>query len=107
MVSTVFGFGAYDKDADPPLSPVVGSSMGAQYGTNQTLVYIAIILILVMLCTKPCIVKFSSGHQVHEENQIEFQAINQNDSEPSDRNRPSINADASASRDISANEMVQ
>ena len=107
MVATVFGFGSYDKNADPPLSPVVGSSMDVQYGTNQALVYIAIILILVMLCTKPCIVKFTSGHHVHEENSIEFQAINQNDSEPSDRNRPSINADNSASRDISANEMVQ
>ena len=72
MVGTVFGFGSYDKDADPPLSPIIGGSMTQQYSTNQSFVYLAIVLILVMLCTKPCIVKFSSGHQVHEENQIEF-----------------------------------
>jgi hypothetical protein len=64
------------------------------------LVYTAIILILVMLCTKPCIVKLSGGHQIHEENQIEFQAINQNDN--ADVMRPqSINPDNSLSKDIS------
>lgn len=79
MVATVFGFGSYPKDNQPPLVPIIGSSMDQMYSINMALVYIAIILILVMLCTKPCIVKFSGGHQVHEENQIEFQAINQND----------------------------
>jgi len=59
-----------------------------------------------MLCTKPCIVKFTGGHQVHEENQIEFQAINQNDPESERLQKGSINNDQSASRDISSDQMM-
>ena len=105
MVTTVFGFGNY-AETTPEMTPIVGGSLNQQYSTNMALVYIAVILILVMLCTKPCIVKLSGGHQIHEENQIEFQAINQNDN--ADVMRPqSINPDNSASRDISTDQMVQ
>jgi hypothetical protein len=40
-------------------------------------VYTAILLIFVMLCTKPCMVKLSGSPHVHEE--IEFQQVNQQD----------------------------
>ena len=71
MVTTVFGFGNY-AETDPKQVPFFGSSLESQYSVNMALVYIAIILIFVMLCTKPCIVKFSGNKQVGEENQIEF-----------------------------------
>lgn len=93
MVTTVFGFGNYAK-TDPKQVPIHGKTLEAQYATNQALVYIAIILIFFMLCTKPCMVKFGSKHQVHEENQIEFSQINQ----INDEDKPSsINVDANAS----------
>lgn len=72
MVTTVFAGGAYEEKK-PPLKPILGSSMDQQYAINKALVYIAVILILVMLCTKPCIVKFSGSGESHEHNQIEFQ----------------------------------
>lgn len=103
MVATVFGFGSFPEQ-EPPIAPIIGRNTPQMYSINMALVYIAIILILVMLCTKPMIVKFSGGHQVHEENQIEFQAINQVDQES--RLKGSIN-DESASRDISSDQMVQ
>jgi hypothetical protein len=79
MVTTVFGFGGYEVK-DPKMIPLVGdkdSSLSTQYTLCVIFVYvIAIPLILVMLCTKPCIAKFKGGHAVHEENAIEFQALN-------------------------------
>ena len=55
-----------------------------------------------MLCTKPCLVKFKGGHSVHEENAIEFQAINQVE----DSDRPSINADPGSREGLSSDELV-
>jgi len=76
MVVTVFGFGNY-VERDPPETPFYGATLNQQYAIHMAFVYIAILLILVMLCTKPCIVKFAGSKQVHEENQIEFQQIPQ------------------------------
>lgn len=67
MVVTVFGFGNY-VERDPPETPFYGATLNQQYAIHMAFVYIAILLILVMLCTKPCIVKFAGSKQVHEEN---------------------------------------
>jgi len=75
MVTTVFQFGAYPTDLKPEQVPLFNDTLRAQYNVNQGLVYTAILLILVMLCTKPCMVKLSGKAHVHEE--IEFQAVNQ------------------------------
>lgn len=40
---------------------------------------VAIMLIPVMLCTKPCIFKFSAHDQVHEADQIEFAPLPQSE----------------------------
>jgi len=77
MVTTVFQFGAYDADLKPPQVPLVGGSMSGQFALGQSLVYTAILLIFVMLCTKPCMVKLGGSPHVHEE--IEFQQVNQQD----------------------------
>lgn len=74
MVTTVFQFGAYTEKV-PAEVPFFGGSLDTQYSVNLTLVVIAILLVFVMLCTKPCIVKFSSKKHVHQE--IEFQQVNQ------------------------------
>jgi hypothetical protein len=47
--------------------------MGAQYSTNVTFAILAFLLIFVMLCTKPCIVKFKGDSHVHQSNEVEFQ----------------------------------
>lgn len=109
MVTTVFGFGGYDKNADkPPMLPLAGATIGDQYLMSVIFVYvIAIPLILVMLCTKPCLVKCSGGHDVHEENQIEFQPINQKDSEDFQQKAKSSAINPDGSEDYSGNEMMQ
>lgn len=75
MVTTVFGFGS-PPETEPVQVPLFSDSLSGQYSVNQAMVYTAVILILVMLCTKPCIVKFKGGAHVADENQIEFQQIN-------------------------------
>lgn len=79
--------------------------MEAQYSINQALFYIAVLLIFVMLCTKPCIVKFSGNKQVHEENQIEFQQIDQ--IEEKDKPINSVINQADQSREQSSEDMMQ
>lgn len=74
MVTTVFQFGQYTQK-DPSELPFFSDSLDTQYSVNFTLVVIAILLVFVMLCTKPCIVKFSAKKHVYEE--IEFQQVNQ------------------------------
>lgn len=68
--------------------------------------YIAIVLILVMLCTKPCIVKFSGSSNVHEE--IEFQAVRQE--EPRDisgsEKKKIASINNTDSRDVSADDVM-
>lgn len=78
--------------------------MEAQYSINQALFYIAVLLIFVMLCTKPCIVKFSGNKQVHEENQIEFQQIDQ--IEEKDKPINSVINQADQSREQSSEDMM-
>ena len=77
MVTTVFQFGAYDDTLVPPQVPLFGSSMKHQFTVCQALVYTAILLIFVMLCTKPCMVKLQGTSHVQDE--IEFQQVNQQD----------------------------
>ena len=55
-----------EKPGKPLMRPIIGGSMDEQYRTNGSLAIIAILLIFVMLCTKPCIVKFKGEAQVHE-----------------------------------------
>lgn len=105
MVTTVFQFGAY-ATTTPMMTPFFGATLEEQYKVNMAFVYIAILLMLVMLCTKPCIVKFSGGSHVHEE--IEFQAVRQD--EPRDisgsekKKLASINN--TDSRDVSADDVM-
>lgn len=68
MVTTIFGFGQFDPK-DPPEQPFFGGDLTAQYTINQALAYTAGLLIAIMLCVKPCYVKFTSAKHVHEENQ--------------------------------------
>jgi len=109
MVTTVFQFGSYPTDLKPEQVPLWGDSLSGQYTLNQALVYTAILLILVMLCTKPCMVKLSGTKHVHEE--IEFQAVNQMEENQirdvsAPKQGPSINAVESVSRDMSSDEMM-
>jgi len=74
MVTTVFQFGAYDETLVPPQVQLFGDSMRGQFNVCQGLVYTAILLIFVMLCTKPCLVKLQGTSHVQDE--IEFQQVN-------------------------------
>jgi len=59
MVQTVFNFG---KQQDPSLEPLVSTNAG-MYATSQALTYIALALIPVMLCVKPCCFRGGGGHE--------------------------------------------
>ena len=71
---------------------------------NVLLVVVAVLLILVMLCTKPCMVKLSGNHHVHQE--IEFQAVQQNEDDRKEMPANSINHVDNQSRDASSDEML-
>jgi len=53
MVTTVFKFGGFDKK----MFAIIGSSQDQQYAIALGLEVVAFILIPVMLCAKPCILK--------------------------------------------------
>lgn len=65
MVYTVFGFGAYTPQT-PPNDPFFGDTLEFQYNLNMAFVFTAYFLIMVMLCSKPCLVKFRGSSQVQE-----------------------------------------
>lgn len=77
MVTTIFKFGGFDK----PYDAIIGTSQSNQYMIANTLEFIAFALIPVMLCVKPCVLK-TPADQVHEQNQIEFAPISQNEEGP-------------------------
>ena len=81
MVTTVFQFGSFEqRKAAPYIHPLIFSNPelepndlnNKQYSFSLTLVVIAILLIFVMLCTKPCLVKCKGDSHVHENEGIEF-----------------------------------
>lgn len=76
MVTTIFKFGSPDFDNTPA---IIGHSLGQQYSMALGFELVAIMLIPVMLCTKPCIFKFSAHDQVHEADQIEFAPLPQSE----------------------------
>jgi len=115
MVTTVFQFGSFEQRKNAPfIHPLIFSNPelpndelnNKQYSFCLTLVVIAILLIFVMLCTKPCLVKCKGDSHVHENEGIEFQAIAQNDDKDK-MNIKSINNADSSRGDMSSEEIMQ
>ena len=61
MITTVFGFGNYDKSAE--MDPIIGKNEDQQYAIAVALLVTAAIFIPVMLLVKPCIVLASSPEE--------------------------------------------
>jgi V-type H+-transporting ATPase subunit a len=58
MITTVFGFGNYDKTK--PRLPIIGSSQDVMYNYSLLLLFSAIVCIPIMLCTKPMLFSMSA-----------------------------------------------
>ena len=110
MVTTVFQFGGFEQNKQapyihpliftPPLDTTPDVDLNnTQYTFCLSLVVIAILLIFVMLCTKPCLVKCKGDSHVHEHEGIEFQAIDQNDDKIQNK---AINQNDSSRGDMSS-----
>lgn len=80
MITQVFSFGNYKTtDPDNKMAPLVGGSNDTQYGIGVALVIIVVILVPVMLCTKPIIAGCSQDHSDEDQDEIEFTNINRGD----------------------------
>ena len=76
MITEVFSFGDWNKPGTSNLDPVFGSSNDEQYGVGVALLIIVVILIPVMLCTKPIMHACLTGDADEEQDEIEFTNIN-------------------------------
>jgi len=65
VITTVFGFGNYDKKK--PKEPIIGKTQDQMYGIALFLLITVIILVPIMLFTKPCLVKSKINNSVHEQ----------------------------------------
>jgi len=70
MITTIFGFGQYDKDT--PMDPIIGDSEEQMYQIALTLLVLVIIFVPIMLFTKPCAVLLRDKDADEEDDMIEF-----------------------------------
>ena len=84
MITEVFGFGQWNKTAsDATIEPIVGSDNDQQYAIGLSLLAVVVILIPVMLCTKPIIAGCFTDHDDSDRDEIEFTNINRGDNDMS------------------------
>ena len=70
MITTVFGFGQYDKET--PMDPIIGDSEEQMYQIALTLLVLVVIFVPIMLFTKPCAVLFRDKNGNEQDDMIEF-----------------------------------
>jgi hypothetical protein len=75
MITQVFKFGDYSNDIDP----VIGGSNSTQYAIGMALLLIVVVLIPIMMCTKPIVHGCFQDHAEEERDMIEFTNINRGD----------------------------
>ena len=78
MITQVFGFGDY-KSQGENVEPVLLSSNEQQYGVGMALLLIVLVLVPIMLCTKPIIAGCSTHDDHDDDDEIEFTNINRDD----------------------------
>lgn len=79
MITEVFGFGQWNKTAsDATIEPVFGDSNDTQYGIGLAFLAIVILVIPIMLCTKPILYACTHGDDDNND-EIEFTNINRGD----------------------------
>lgn len=79
MITEVFGFGQWNKTGYENLEPVIGKTNDEQYGIGMALLFIVVILVPVMLCTKPIMYACLHNDADDEQDEIEFTNINRGD----------------------------
>jgi hypothetical protein len=79
MITEVFGFGVWNKTGTDNLEPVIGSTNDVQYGIGMAFLLIVVILVPVMLCTKPIMYACLHNDADDEQDEIEFTNINRGD----------------------------
>jgi hypothetical protein len=79
MITEVFGFGNWNKTGTDNLEPVIGSTNDVQYGIGMAFLIIVVILVPIMLCTKPIMYACLNGDADDDQDEIEFTNINRGD----------------------------
>lgn len=74
MITTVFGFGNYDKSKE--MDPIIGRNEDQQYGIAVALLITAALFIPIMLCVKPCIALASQPDEPQVEENADNQSMN-------------------------------
>ena len=91
MITEVFGFGQWNKTAsDATIEPIIGDTNDQQYAIGLALLGVVVILIPVMLCTKPIIAGCFTDHEADDRDMIEFTNINRGDNDMSQPLQPGI-----------------
>jgi hypothetical protein len=101
MITEVFGFGQWNKtESDAHVQPLIGDSNDQQYAIGLSLLLIVVILIPVMLCTKPIMHACLHSDSDEENDEIEFTNINRGD-DMSQPLAPGIQRDSSGFEPVS------
>jgi V-type H+-transporting ATPase subunit a len=80
MINEVFGFGQWNKTAaDAHIQPIIGDTNDQQYAIGLSFLLIVVILIPVMLCTKPILHACLHNDSDDDRDEIEFTNINRGD----------------------------
>lgn len=95
MITTVFGFGNYDKEKH--MDPIIGRNEDQQYGIAVALLVIAAIFVPIMLLVKPCM---ALGND-QEDPQIE-----QDDAQNKSMNSDGLNKPAEQEMAMDGNDMA-
>jgi hypothetical protein len=96
MITEVFGFGQWNKtESDAHIQPLIGDTNDQQYAIGLSLLLIVVILIPVMLCTKPIMHACLHSESDEDRDEIEFTNINRGD-DMSQPLQPGIQRDSGA-----------
>ena len=99
MITEVFGFGQWNKTAsDADIEPLVGKDNDQQYAIGLAFLAIVVILIPIMLCTKPLLVACMS-HDDDDNDEIEFTNINRGENDMSQPLQPGIQSNRDSNED--------